>query len=560
MATLAVFLFPEKVGIARVKAPGFKPSYSSVQWRLADNVPQLLDEPLMLASLIREMVGDEEKYNVYLNVWPGAYNAVMFSYDKKGRGDLDRLRRSELETVFHGELHKMYTMDLPLSKGKPGLDGKCHRIIFTFLKDRVHLIKESLHQQRMTLKRIAPMDVTAAEGILEYWDPKDEEIHVAMVLDEGCTSISFIKGGIVHAIRTIPNGFGSVLSTYKHVTGLDHDTCLEMIRTNGVNVADEGFDMPAIQDDVMRMLNRIAGETVKTLHNTFGDEAVIGKILLCGNFVGTVGLVEYLNTMLNMECIVAGPDTLSAEAKDAIVLEEKDLNDLFILAATTAKGSDLMYEMKKALADKIIGVALCTGMTVLVAGIMALTPFQKAELLKQRDALSHVLDQPEYATVSQLINERSDLNWQKTALEEAIANLPHGSTNAAGIITSLYNITEEYGVVQSVSIDYTGQTISLNFTTLNYDYFIYWQKEIVDGRRFSFVKPATFNGNGLLYNVNAVLKATDFSMTPEELAVLIDETYEEIADTTESTEAPSEAPTEAESDESTEETTAEGKG
>lgn len=510
MAKLAVFLFPEKVGIARVKTPGAKPSYSSVQWRITDNVPQLLSEPLLLAGLIREMVGDEEKYDIYLNVWPGAYNAVMFSYDKKGRSDVNRLRQSELETVFHGELHKMYTMDLPLCKGKAGLDGKCRRIIFTIQKECVHLLKASLKEQKMTLKRIAPMDVTAAESILKFWNPKDEEIHVAMVLDEGCTSICFIKDGMLHAIRTIPNGFGSVLSTYEHVTGLDHDTCLDMIRTNGVNVADEGFDMPAIQDDVMRMLNRITGETVKTLHNTFGDEAVIGKILLCGNFVSTVGLVEYLNTMLNIECIVAGAETISAEAKNAIVLEEKDLEDLFILAATTAKGSDLMYEMKKAKSDKITGVAVCAAATVLAAGMMSLTPIQMAKLQQERDVLAHLLDQPEYATVSQLLDERNAANRHKAALEEAIANLPHGESNTAGIIKDLHKVTSEYGNVLSINSEYGSKSITLTMITSTYDSFIYWQKEITESGRFSFVTPPEFSGTGLVFSVKAVLTATDF--------------------------------------------------
>ena len=124
MATLAVFLYPEKVGIARVKKPGFAPSYSSVQWRLVDNVPQLLDEPVLLTSLIREMVADDEKYDVYLNIWPGAYNAVMFSYDKKDKGDVARLRQAELETVFRGELNKMYTLDFKFNKGKAFTDVK----------------------------------------------------------------------------------------------------------------------------------------------------------------------------------------------------------------------------------------------------------------------------------------------------------------------------------------------------------------------------------------------------------------------------------------------------
>ena len=518
MASLAVFLFPEKVGIARVKSPGLKPSYSSVQWRLADNVSQLLSEPLLLAGLVREMVGDENKYDIYLNVHPGAYNSVMFSYDKKGKGDIKRLRQSELETVFHGEFSKLYTYDLVMSKGKAGVDGKCRRVILTFPKERLHLMNASFKEQKMKLQRIAPMDVVAAESIMHYWDPKGTDIHVAMVLDEGCTSIVFMRGGVLHAIRTIPNGFGSVLATYEHVTGQDHDTCLDMLRNNGVNVADERFDMPAIQDDVMRMLNRITGETVKTLHTTFGPEAVIDKILLCGNFVSTVGLVEYINTMLNIECIVAGADTLKSGAKDAIVLDGDDLDSMFFVGATTAKGADLMAEMKKNKSDKITNGIVCTLLTIVVGGMMAVTPYQMYQLQQERDVLAHLLDQPEYANVSSLVDQRNELNRHKNLLAEAIANLPHGATNTAGLVKDLVKTTSDYGTVLEISTDYGAKTIHITFSTLNYDSFVYWQKEITEGERFSFLAPPAFSGNGLIYTVEADMTATDFEPVEDEQA------------------------------------------
>ena len=508
MATLAVFLSPEKVGMARVKTPGDKPSYSSVQWRIIEDGASLLAEPLMLASLIREMVGDEEKYDVYLNVWPGAYNAVMFSHDKKGRGDLNRLRQSELETVFHGEINKMYTLDLNMNKGKPGLDGKCRRIIFTIPKERVQMLKECLHQQKMKLQRIAPMDVACAEGVMKYWAPKDNTVNVCMVLDEACTSVIFLKGGVLHAMRTVPNGFGSVLASYENIGGLDHDACLEMIRQNGVHVT-EDFDMPTIQDDVLRLLNRLAGETVKTLHNTFGDEAVIDKLLLCGNFVSTVGLPEYLNTMLDIECTVASAESMPG-AVNAIVLDEADFADMFPVAATAAQGADLMFEMKKAKSDKVQGIVLCTGMTVLVAGLMAVTPIQNALLQQQRDLAANRISQPEYASVQELFNERDSLTKYKNSLTAAIEALPHGGTKTAAIIRELYDTTMEYGTVMEMTTDYGSKTIFVSFTTLNYDSFVYWQKEITEDQRYTFLEPPAFSGNGLIYTVEAHLTTVDF--------------------------------------------------
>ena len=515
MATLAVFLSPERVGIARVKTPGAKPSYSSVQWRPVENVPQLLEEPALLTALVREMVADEEKYDIYLNLWPAAYKAVMFSYDKRRKSDLVRLRQAELETVFRGELNKLYTFDLPLSKGKPSADGKSHNIIFTIPRQTVVLLTESFRAHKMKLKRIAPMDVAAAEAALKYWAPRDKDIHVSMVLDESCTSISFLSDGAIHAIRTIPNGFGSILSSYETITGLDRDACVELIRSNGVKVPTELFDMPAIQDDVLRMLNRITGETVRTLHNTFGDDAVIGKILLCGNFVSTVGLVDYLNSMLDTECEVISADTLSAETKNDIVLNENDLDALIPLASTASPGSDLMAEMKKIQGDKVKSIALCTGVALVAAGLMAITPIQMSRLQKEAAAYDALLNQPAYLEIRGLFDERAEISRNKAALEQAIEELPHGGTNTAGIIEDLYELTSEYGSVLSLKTDYGTQIINIGFTTLNYDSFIYWQKEISEGGRFTFKTPPTFEGNGLMYTVTATMTATDFASEPE---------------------------------------------
>lgn len=510
MATLAVFLYPEKVGIARVKTPGAKPSFSSVQWRNVKEAGKLIDEPLMLATLIREMVGDDNKYDIYLNVWPGAYNAVMFSYTKKGKRDIKRLRQSELETVFHGDLSAMYSTDLLMNNDKPAADGRCHRVIFNIRKDRVRMLIETFRSQKMNLRRIAPMDVTAAESAVRYWAPKGKGIHVCLVLDEGCTCVIFLRDGKLQAIRTIPNGFGSVLTAYEDILGMEHDPCLDMIRRNGVNVSSDEFDMPAIQDDVLRMLNRLAGETVKTLHNTFGDDAVIEQILLCGNFVSTVGLVEYLDTMLNIKCLVANAETLSAGASAAIVLDEKDLEAMFPLAASTGKGFDLLFEMKKNKSDKIQTAIVCSFMTLVVGGLMALTPWQMSQLRQQRDAAANLMNQPEYQTIQALFDQRDQLNRYKSNLADAIDALPHGSSHTADILTDLHGITSEYGTVMEVRSDYGSQTIQLIFTTLSYDSFVYWQEEITESGRFTFLTPPTFSGNGLIYTVEANLTATDF--------------------------------------------------
>ena len=48
---------------------------------------------------------------------------------------------------------------------------------------------------------------------------------------------------------------------------------------------------------------------------------------------------------------------------------------------------------------------------------------------------------------------------------------------------------------------------------------VYWQKEIVEDGRFSFLGPPGFSGNGLIYTVEANLTATDFEATEEAEAV-----------------------------------------
>lgn len=516
MATLAVFLYPEKVGIARVKTPGNKPSYTSVQWHVTDNVPQLLSEPLMLAALIREMVGDHTRYDVYMNVWPGAYNEVMFSHGKRTRGDLKRLRLSELETVFHSKFHKMSTMDMILAKGKPTLDGKSHRIIFVLSKERIKLLKESFAQRRMHIQRIAPMDAACAEAVRKYWISKDPGISVCMVLDEGCTSILFLSHGLLYAMRTISNGFGSVLSSYKNVVDLDHNTCLDIIKTNGIPVT-EGFGIPTIQDNVLALLNRIIGETVKALHNTFGNEALIDRLLLCGNFARTVGLSEYLSTRLNVECTIASADTLKAGAKESIVLNEADLEDLFPLSTTASRGADLMFEIKKNKTDKIQSAFVYSILSLAVAGLMAITPMQLAMARQTRNTAAALMNQQEYVAVQELFEKRDSLDKHKNALIDAIGSLPHGATKTADLIQDIYNTTAEYGTVLQITTDYSSRTVFVSFTTLNYDSFVYWQKEMVESGRYTFLEPPAFTGNGLIYTVEANLTAVDFDEIHENI-------------------------------------------
>ena len=514
MHTLAVFVCPERIGVSRVKSAGSKPMFTTPLWRNVENVEQLLSEPAMLASIIRDMADDDAKYQIYMNIWPGAFKAVMFSHDKRSKSDVDRLRKSELDIVFHGDLSDQYTYDLLLDKGRPSFGGKSRRVIYTFPQGRLKLMIAAFSAVKMKLKRIAPMDVAMCEAALRYWAPKGKKISATILLDEACTTIAFMRRGAIQALRTIPNGCNSVLSSYMQITGQGIDECLEMIKSNGVN-ATEDNEMPTIQDNLMRVVNKLVGEVVKLLHTTFGDDAVMDKVLLCGNFVDTVDLVPYMNTMLGMECETVSAGTLKAKAAEGIVLNGDDLARLFPFACTTCEGVDLLSQYVKSIADRNKAIVLCTVVSLIIGGLMILTPLEKKQLEEQRDASAAIMNQPEFVRVKELMDKRKEVLTNKQNLIDAIENLPHGQTNTAGIISDVLTISSGYGTVSDISVDYSGKTISMKLITNSYESFIYWQQEITKDGRFSFVQPPSFNGNGSVYNVAATLKATDFDRKGE---------------------------------------------
>lgn len=509
MANLAIFLCPDRVGVVRLNAPGGKPSYATPIWSGVEDMQQLLSEPVMLASMIREMVGDENAYDVYMNLYPGIYSEIVFAHDKRKPKELERLRQSELETVFHGEYSNLYTYDLLLDKGKPSFNGKSRRLIFTITRQWVNLLLEAMAAQKMKLERLAPMDAVAAESAMRYWAPSDNSISLAMTLDEVCTSIAFIRGGSIMAMRTMPGGFGAILQLYQDVTGFSAETCREMILANGVHVSPDEPAYMTIQDEVLRTVNRLATDVAKTLHNTFGVEARLDHVLLCGNFARINGLKEYFDTALETDCAIVGTDTINASAQQAICLQQDDLELLFPLAATASDGADLLVEVKKARKERKQNITLCVVVSVLCVAIMAVAPVMKLLLNLEQKKLQETINSEEYAAVHELYAEQMELIRYKNALAQAVESLPHGESNAAGMAKNLLELTSEYGTVRSVSIDYGTKSISLEFSTLNYDSFVYWQKAVTESGQFSFLQPPTFAGNGLIYTVDAVMTNTD---------------------------------------------------
>lgn len=516
MANIAIFLYPHRVGIARMKAPGKSPSYSTPIWKEVEDSALYLKEPMLLASLVKELIGEEKGCSLWLNVWPGAYKEVMFSYDPKRKGDLKRLRQSELETVFHGQVKDLYTYDQILDNGKNKAALRSRRIIYTMSKSTVNLLREAFSAQKMKLQGIVPMDAVAAQSALEYWNPDKKSISVCMMLDEACTGASFFQGGKLCAQRTIPGGFAAVLDSYMDITGLSLDSSLDALRSNGVIVPCRDDEMSAIQDDVMRVLNRLCVDVVKTLHNTFGEDAVMDHVLLCGNFARTVGLTDYLSTMLNTDIQTAGTDTLSASAVRSIALEDDDLDMLFPLAATSVQGPDFLWERRKAASDRSSNIVVCGLLGIVMAAIMAIMPYNIRNLEQQLSGIQSTLNQPEYQAVQQLLNEKSSLAQKKNTLTEAIANLPHGVSNTGVIIDTVLSITNEYGRVSSISIDSSNASVSLSLTMPDYTAFLLWQEAIADDPRFSFQAPPSFSGSGMVYSVSARINTSNFNNAAQE--------------------------------------------
>ena len=149
-------------------------------------------------------------------------------------------------------------------------------------------------------------------------------------------------------------------------------------------------------------------------------------------------------------------------------------------------------------------------MTLVIAGLMIVTPLEKKQLEEQRDASAAIMNQPEFVRVKDLMAKRKDVLSKKQNLINAIENLPHGQTNTAGIISDVLTITSGYGTVTEISVDYSGKTVSMSLNISSYESFVYWQQEITKDGRFSFVQPPSFSGNGTVYNVSATLNATDF--------------------------------------------------
>ncbi|MDD6031877.1 MAG: hypothetical protein PUC47_00095 [Oscillospiraceae bacterium] len=517
MKTISVIVYPDRVCIASTKAAGKKPRFAQPQWVPVENGKLLVQEPVRLAALIREQVGEKEKYQVCLVLWPEAYSTVMFSNGKISKRDLKRQRLSELETVFHGDAESVYATDFLLDGGKYTFEGKARRNIYAMQRHDADLMRAAFKAQKLKVASIAPMDAVFAESAMNFCKLNKNEITAVLMLDDACTQLALIHKGRIQMIRPIPLGGSAVLAAYRaDMPEKTNDELRQLIREQSMSDDDKLFaKYPVLRDKMLALANRIANEILKNVRNIYGDEKDVSKLLICGNFAETKGLTEHFTNKMNMPC-VALKDVLAPNAAANICLREEDLDLYFPFAASAAPENDLLGEWRQMVKDRRRGIAASVVLVLVAAGVACVQPYLMKQLKAERDAAAAVIEQPEYVAVRELMDERSAINRQKAALEEAIANLPHGATNTAGIIKDLYELSAKFGTVSSMSVDYSGKVVQMDFSTDSYDTFIKWQQAVTEGDRFAFVTPPTFSGDTGRYSISAVISADDFEEPKEE--------------------------------------------
>jgi len=517
LAKIAVFLYPDRVGISELKKAGSKPSFAPPKWSYIEDATALLDEPINFATMIRNEVGEKGSFDVYLSVWPGAYRTLLFSHPKRRQSDIDRLIRSELETVFRGSHDQLYTYNLMFNKGKYSFNGKARRMIFAIQKNHITLLLKSFAARKLHIRRIAPFCVNATEATLAHWEPAKKDLCAVIHLDDAGTTISVLNKGNILAVRTSSDGFEHVLRDYVQISHLSLNLCRQIIMNNGLHGDDDFFhNYPDLEDRVAVACDHIMTELTRTLHTISEDQPMPGQILLCGPYAKAAGLSEYLSTRMNVECTVLTAEALSPKSVESIVLDPEQLEGFFPFAmCTSSKGVDLLQNWKKDRSDLITSIIASVALVLVSAGLMSVTPIQMKAIRDTRNAAEATLQQPEYLAVQALLDEQAAQNTRKLNLEEAIASLPHGATQAANIMTQLHDLTSRYGTVQNMTLDYPSKTITLTFTTVSYDLVVDWQKQLTADGRYSFQTPPTFSGSGTNYTVAASITSSDFTVTKE---------------------------------------------
>lgn len=504
MTGLFVLLYPGRIGLAPFdgsRAP------VSLQWRWTTETPHLMDEPALLANLIREMAGDDRPYALYIVLHPGLFRQIMFSHSSKNKRDMLRLRRSELETVLRQKEEALYTYDLIFHAPEGSFTSKERRLIYALSREWVTLMTNAFSAQKLKLCRLIPLDALAAECALRNWAPADRSISLCLTLDEGCVSAALLQDGHIVAMRTDPSGFSTALKLCAAEATAEQDACLQTIRRNGIVEAADTPEYADAADAVLRIIRQLAADAVKMLHAVFGSDARLDHVLLCGNLSRAAGVKSYFDTVLEANCDLADTATHCEHPESDAFTQN---SDHFLLDAAADVKTDLLDEIRRERKGRRGSAAICTLLAAVCLTWMAAIPTATFLLQREHQQLEALLSEPEYALTVQLCAQRDALLQEKTALEAAVAALPQSQADTAAIIGELLQLSRPYGTVKSVRIDCASGVITTDFTAVDYDSLITWQRTLSNSSHFQFLELPGFTTSGASYTVSAKLMAAEF--------------------------------------------------
>ena len=505
MTGFLLLLYPGRMGLVPLhsyEAPALP------RWRWTGDIPNLMEEPALLANLIREMTGDSKPCELCIGLHPGLYRQIMFSHAARSRKEFQRLRRAELETVLRRNEDDLYTYDLVFHnpEGIPAL--KERRLIYALSREWITLMKKACTAQGMKLRRILPLEILHAESAVRFWAPANRSISLCLTLDEACVSAALLQDGHIVAMRSDPAGISAAKKACDGRADGDWEPFLELVCRNGIEKEVDTTEYAAIADAVLHILGQLAADSVKMLHAVFGSEARIDHVLLCGGLAKAAGVKAYFDTVFEEDCRLIGETIFDGGISDPSV------NQNFGTALATVSANtkvDLLQQQRHERKGRWSAAAICALLSVACIVLIAAIPVKTLLLKKELREIETILSRPEYELTAQLCTQRDELLRQKAALEAAVDKLPHSQTDTADIVGDLMERSAPFGNVRSVRIDCTTAVITIDFTAASYDALIDWQRMITDSSRFQLLEMPTFTTGGTSYAVSAKMTAADFS-------------------------------------------------
>ena len=487
-----LLLYPGRIGLLPLdgsETSGFP------RWRWTGDLPNLMDEPALLANLAREMTGDSKACDFSIGLHPSLCRQIMFSHTARNRRELQRLRRAELETVLRRTADTLFTYDLILHNPEDIPAAKERRLIYTLPREWVTLLREAFSAQGMKLRRIVPLDILCAESAVRSWAPADRNISLCLTLDEACVSTALVQDGHIVAMRTDPAGVAAARKSYGDEASNDWGAFLESVHRNGIEHEVDTPGYAAVADALMRVLGQLAADSVKMLHAVFGTEAKIDQVLLCGSLASAAGIKTYFDTIFEEDCRLICTQTM----------------ETVLTAAAANTQVDLLQQIRRERKARRSAAAVCALLCAVCVACIAAIPVQTVLLRREQRELEVLLSTAEYGRAAQLYTQREELLRQKAAWEAAVAALPHSRTDTAGIVSDLMERCAPFGTVNAVRVECTTAVITLDFTAASYDDLIDWQRMIADSSRFQLLEMPTFSTGGTSYAISAKLTAADFS-------------------------------------------------